>query len=78
MTHCSGGPATDDFDLFTKLVDWVESGHEPQAVTASIASGNEERFSDWSENRTRKLCPYPQTAVYQGGDIESAASFSCE
>ncbi|WP_432696261.1 tannase/feruloyl esterase family alpha/beta hydrolase [Marinobacterium sp. YM272] len=78
MNHCAGGPATDDFDLFSKLVDWVESGNEPQAVTASIAAGNGERFSDWSEDRTRKLCPYPQVARYQGGDPESAESFSCE
>ncbi|TCK04059.1 tannase/feruloyl esterase family alpha/beta hydrolase [Marinobacterium mangrovicola] len=79
MNHCSGGPATDDFDLFTRLVDWVESGDEPQAVTASIAEGNGERFSDWSPVRTRKLCPYPQVAVYDGsGDPESAESFTCQ
>ncbi|SEG69766.1 tannase/feruloyl esterase family alpha/beta hydrolase [Marinobacterium lutimaris] len=79
MNHCSGGPATDDFDLFTRLVDWVESGDEPQAVTASLAEGNGERFSDWSPERTRKLCPYPQVAVYNGsGDPESAESFTCQ
>lgn len=78
MAHCSGGFATDDFNLFEKLVDWVESGNEPQAVTASIAAGNGDRFSDWSEDRTRKLCPYPQVARYQGGDPESADSFACE
>ena len=35
MTHCGGGPATDRFDLFTPLVDWVEHGKAPAAVTAS-------------------------------------------
>ncbi|SEG69783.1 tannase/feruloyl esterase family alpha/beta hydrolase [Marinobacterium lutimaris] len=78
MNHCAGGPTTDDFDLFTQLVGWVESGDEPAAVTASIAAGNGEKFEGWSDNRTRKLCAYPQTAVYEGGDIESAASFRCE
>ncbi len=29
MTHCGGGPATDRFDLFSALVDWVERGKAP-------------------------------------------------
>ncbi len=31
MTHCGGGPATDRFDLFGALVDWVERGTAPAA-----------------------------------------------
>ncbi|MEY8876332.1 MAG: tannase/feruloyl esterase family alpha/beta hydrolase, partial [Leptothrix sp. (in: b-proteobacteria)] len=26
MTHCSGGPTTDQFDMLTPLVNWVEQG----------------------------------------------------
>ena len=33
----------------------------------------------WSPTRTRPLCPYPKVAKYKGsGDIELAASFSCQ
>src|SRR6202008_6426 len=33
MNHCSGGPATDQFDMLTPLVDWVEKGVAPDSVT---------------------------------------------
>ena len=26
MAHCAGGPSTDQFDMLTALVDWVENG----------------------------------------------------
>lgn len=77
MTHCSGGPSTDDFDLFSSLVDWVGKGVEPQAVTAGLTGGNRDVPEAWSAQRTRKLCPYPQVARYQSGDPESAESFVC-
>ena len=31
MNHCSGGPATDQFDMLTPLVEWVEQGARPIA-----------------------------------------------
>ena len=34
MAHCSGGPATDSFDMLPQLVDWVEKGLAPDAVVA--------------------------------------------
>jgi hypothetical protein len=84
MNHCSGGPATDQFDLLGPLVKWVEQGVAPQAVTASArgagnAGGvNAELPADWSANRTRPLCAYPSVAHYNGtGPVESAASFTC-
>ena len=30
MSHCGGGPATDQFDMPTALVDWVEKGKAPE------------------------------------------------
>jgi len=85
MGHCSGGPATDQFDMLTKLVDWVERGEQPQEVIATArgagnAGGeNAEVPGDWAADRTRPLCPYPKVARYVGsGDVEDAASFSCE
>jgi hypothetical protein len=84
MNHCSGGPSTDQFDLLGPLVNWVEQGVAPQAVTASArgvgnAGGvNAELPADWAANRTRPLCAYPSVAQYNGtGPVESAASFTC-
>jgi len=84
MNHCSGGPATDQFDMVTALVNWVEKGQAPDRVVASArgpgnAGGvNADVPATWSAGRTRPLCPYPQVARYQGsGDIENAANFIC-
>ena len=40
MNHCSGGPATDRFDLFSVLVDWVEHKKAPGVVTAEARANN--------------------------------------
>lgn len=84
MNHCSGGPATDQFDIIQPLVDWVERGTAPASIAASArgagnAGGvNADLPSTWSPARTRPLCPYPQVARYRGtGDAETAASFEC-
>ena len=85
MNHCSAGPAADQFDLLTPLVQWVEQGVAPGAVTASVrgagnAGGvNAELPAGWSASRTRPLCAWPTVARYNGsGDIEKASSFSCK
>jgi pimeloyl-ACP methyl ester carboxylesterase len=83
MNHCSGGPATDQFDLLTPLVRWVEQGEAPRQIIASARGPsnpggfNFEVPPDWSPDRTRPLCPYPRVAEYRGGDVESAESFTC-
>ena len=84
MGHCSGGPATDQFDMLSALVAWVEKGAAPDRVTASArgagnAGGvNAELPVDWAANRSRPLCPYPKVARYNGsGSLDSADSFSC-
>ncbi|WP_066337941.1 tannase/feruloyl esterase family alpha/beta hydrolase [Azohydromonas lata] len=80
MGHCSGGPATDQFDMLTPLVKWVEQGQAPQAVVASARGGvNADVPASWAADRTRPLCPYPQVARYKGsGSLEAAESFSCQ
>jgi len=71
MFHCRGGIGADRFDLLTPLVNWVEAGETPEALEAAQATGGEVQ-------RTRKLCPYPERAVYDGeGDPNSADSFRC-
>ena len=74
MNHCSGGPATDSFDMLPQLVDWVEKGTAPDSVLAKAT--NPGYFN--TASRTRPLCTYPKQARYQGsGSIDEAANFSC-
>ncbi|HEY8924439.1 MAG TPA: tannase/feruloyl esterase family alpha/beta hydrolase [Polyangia bacterium] len=83
MGHCSGGPATDQFDLLTPLMRWVEQGEPPRSVTASArgpsnpGGANPDLPAGWSADRTRPLCPFPKVAIYDGGDVERASSFDC-
>ncbi|MGY4827797.1 tannase/feruloyl esterase family alpha/beta hydrolase [Sphaerotilaceae bacterium SBD11-9] len=71
--HCSGGRATDQFDVLTPMVDWVEKGQAPDSILAGASATNA-----FFANRTRPLCPYPKFAKYSGtGSIESATSFVC-
>lgn len=84
MGHSRGGPATDQFDGLTALVNWVEKGQAPDRIVASArgagnAGGvNADVPADWAANRTRPLCPYPLVARYKSGDKEQASSFACE
>jgi poly(3-hydroxybutyrate) depolymerase len=84
MNHCSGGPATDQFDALTPLVNWVEKGQAPDALAATArgpgnaGGANADLPPAWSATRSRPLCAYPKVARYNGtGDIEQAASFTC-
>jgi hypothetical protein len=72
MNHCGGGPATDQFDAFGALVNWVEKGTPPEQITATAGPA-----TPWPQ-RTRPLCAYPKVARYKGtGSLEDAASFEC-
>lgn len=84
MAHCSGGPSTDQFDLLSPLVKWVEQGEAPQAVKATARGAgnpggeNKELPAGWAANRSRPLCAYPTVATYKGsGPVEDASSFAC-
>lgn len=76
MGHGSGSPATDKFDAFSALVDWVENGNQPGALVAEVTPDNE--YIPDMIGITRKLCPYPQIARYAGGDEANHESFTCE
>jgi hypothetical protein len=85
MTHCSAGPATDQFDMLTPIVNWVEKGQAPDSVLASARGASNpggasaDIPASWSPTRTRPLCSYPKVATYNGsGSIELAGSFSCK
>jgi feruloyl esterase len=76
MPHGAQSPATDRFDIFSALVDWVENGSAPEAVIAEV-SGENEALADMA-GASRKLCPYPSVARYTGDDPMSEASFTCQ
>jgi Tannase and feruloyl esterase. len=58
-----GGPATDQFDMLTAIMDWVEKGKSPDKIVATGSKGG-------------PLFPYPAQTVYDGkGDKNSADSF---
>jgi feruloyl esterase len=86
MAHCAGGPSTDQFDMLTVLVKWVEHGEAPDSVIARARGAgnavgvNRDVPSGWSPDRGRPLCPYPRVARLKSGasDLESADAFRCE
>ncbi|PVZ19661.1 MULTISPECIES: tannase/feruloyl esterase family alpha/beta hydrolase [unclassified Pseudomonas] len=86
MDHCSGGTGPDEFgqvdwkapaqgapesDVIASLDAWVSAGQAPATLVAAAYEGD--RLT-----RTRPLCPWPQVARYQGGDIDRAPSFTCQ
>ena len=87
MQHCGGGPGATFFgqieegprsdpsrDIFTSLVEWVESGKAPGDIIASKYSGPGAKVPEM----TRPICPYPQVPEYKGtGDPNRAESFVC-
>ena len=84
MAHCSGGPATDQFDALTPLVRWVEQGEAPAGLAASArgagnaGGANNELPADWAANRSRTLCAWPSVSRYKGsGSLDAADSFVC-
>jgi feruloyl esterase len=81
MQHCGGGIATDRFDAFSALVDWVESGKTPDRIIASVDPANpalDDLATPIPQTRTRPLCPYPKYARYVGdGSIDDAENFEC-
>jgi feruloyl esterase len=87
MYHCRGGPGADIFgasaqipvpddrdpsrDMLWALIHWVEDGLAPESIVAA-------RKSEGAAPFTRKLCPFPQSARYDGkGRTDSASSWKC-
>jgi len=71
MGHCAGGDGTDDFDKIGTLAAWVETGKAPDRIPAAHKTKG-------AVDRTRPLCPYPESAHYKGsGNTNEAANFVC-
>jgi feruloyl esterase len=72
MGHCRGGDGTDTFDAVSMLDQWVANGKAPDRLEASHSANG-------VVDKTRPLCPYPQTAVYSGaGSTNQSANFICK
>jgi feruloyl esterase len=71
MGHCGGGEGPNTFDMLGALEQWVEHGAAPDRILASHSANG-------VVDRTRPLCPYPQTAAYRGtGSTDEAENFEC-
>ncbi|CAG9993990.1 unnamed protein product [Clonostachys byssicola] len=60
------------YDFSTAMVDWIEKGQEPVEGIKSWGPTN-------GDERTRKLCTWPQGAkLKEGGDVDDWESYTCE
>ena len=59
MDHCQGGPGPSSWDRLAPLAEWVEKGKAPEYIVATHSTNN-------VVDNERKICPYPQKAVYTG------------
>jgi feruloyl esterase len=55
--------------MYQVLVDWVETGAAPGSIVVGTTAGTP---------RNRPLCMYPSQLTYLGGDVNHAASFTCQ
>jgi feruloyl esterase len=69
--HCSGGDGPSAFDALGALDQWRDKGTAPASIVASHSTNG-------VVDKTRPLCPYPQTARYKGtGSTNEAGNFEC-
>ena len=77
MQHCGSGPGPNFFDTLGPLEAWVEHGKAPDALMAAHYPGNKPAPGE-APDRTMPLCPFPTQASHAGGDVKTAASWSCK
>ncbi len=66
MGHCGGGPGPNEWDKLPALVKWVEEGVAPDSIVAVHRSSVRDDNTLGPITDERKLCPFPQQAVYTG------------
>jgi hypothetical protein len=70
VAHCGGGAGPQPQNLFNALVNWVENGEAPDQILGQTTTGG--------VTRTRPICAYPKTAIYNGsGSTNDASNFHC-
>jgi feruloyl esterase len=71
-TTIYGGDAPQPPNLWDALVKWVEEGVAPDYVVASQGANSAHPA------RSTKVCMYPNERIFNGGDPNSEASYSCQ
>lgn len=64
-------------DIMLAMMQWVENSTAVDSVVATTWTSPTNASTPVL--RQRPLCPYPQTAVYDGeGDVDDATSWACK
>jgi hypothetical protein len=87
VQHCGGGVgpnptnvlANGNTQVFDDLVKWVEQGIPPSSAGPTTNGGMLVTGGTGAPpGRTRPICPWPTTAIYNGsGSTDVASSFTC-
>jgi Tannase and feruloyl esterase len=86
VAHCGGGtgpsPTTvlpsGNSQLFEDLINWVEHDIPPSSAGPASNGGILATGGSLNPTRTRPICPWPTTAIYNGsGSTDVASSFHC-
>jgi hypothetical protein len=78
LSHSSLGPWPQQGADFNAVINWVEKGIAPNQVIGSGNTAAPAFIPGSPTTLTRPLCPYPQTAVYNGsGSVTDAANWQC-
>ena len=78
LNHSSLGPWPQNGADFDAVINWVEKSVAPTQVIGSGNTAAPAFISGSPTTLTRPLCPYPQTALYNGsGAVTDAASWHC-
>ena len=70
--HCGTGDAA----MFDLLVNWVENGEAPDYIDANVASAS--FGGPPPPPKLRRICKYPDEAVYNGGGLDNYNNFTCQ
>ena len=54
------------------MLNWVENGTAPGQVNVNFVASS----TDSTVLKSRPVFPYPSTVAYNGGDVNSASSYS--
>jgi tannase/feruloyl esterase len=78
LNHASLGPWPQQGADFNAVINWVEKDVAPSQVSGAGNTAAPAFIPGSPTTLTRPLCPYPQTAVYNGsGNINDAANWQC-
>jgi hypothetical protein len=78
LNHSSLGPWPQNGADLNAVINWVEHGVAPDQVIGSGNTAAPAFIPGAPTTLTRPLCPYPQTAVYNGsGNVNAATSWHC-